>query len=361
MVNWDWSPADLTRLREFLADRGLVRGEITTRRIGDGHSNLTYLVTDGTATVVVRRPPPPPIPPGANDMLREARIMSALGDTAVPVPQVLATAEAGDVIDVPMYVMSFAPGPVVTSATPAPLNAPGPRREIGLALADTLAALHDVDWRSVGLSDLGKPEGFNARHVARMRRLIADENGDAPAEFADIDAWLLANTPAESGATLVHCDFRIGNVVLAPDTPGRIAAVLDWELCTLGDPLLDVGYFAATIPDAGRAPNPTAELGAAMLEDGFPSRSELLTRYAEQSGRDLTNLSWYTTLALWKLAALYEYSRRRVLDGIGDPYYADPALVEAFLTDARHAAGLTSGTAAGAHRGRAADDRRTDG
>lgn len=349
-MSWDWNEADLRRLREFLAERGLVRGPITTRRIGDGHSNLTYLVTDGADAVVVRRPPPPPIPPGANDMLREARVMTALADTAVPVPAVLATADTGDVLDVPLYVMSFAPGPVVTTATPAPLDTPGQRAAIGWAMADTLAALHAVDWRAIGLGDIGRPEGFNARHVSRMRRLIADENGESPAEFADIDAWLLAHTPTESDATLVHCDFRIGNVVLAPDAPGRIAAVLDWELATAGDPLLDVGYLLATIPEPRRTPNPTAALGAAMLEDGYPSRAALLDRYAESSGRDLTNMAWYTTLALWKLAVLYEYSRRRVEDGIGDPYYADPSLVAAFLRDARHAAGLemnAASTAAG--------------
>ncbi|MDF3283195.1 phosphotransferase family protein [Gordonia sp. N1V] len=344
MTDWDWSRQELAQLQAFLAERGLMSGPISTRRIGDGHSNLTYLVTDGTDTVVVRRPPPPPIPPGANDMLREARIMSALSTTDVPVPRVLATAGEGEVIDVPLYVMTFAKGPVVTTETPHSLSTTQTRREIGLAMADTLAALHDVDWHAIGLGDLGRPEGFNARHVSRMRRLVADAEGNAPAEFADIDDWLLAHTPPESGATLVHCDFRIGNVVLEPDPPGRIAAVLDWELCTLGDPLLDVGYLAATIPEPGHDPNPTAALGTAMLEAGFPARAELLDRYADRSGRDLSTLAWYTTLALWKLAVLYEYSRRRVLDGIGDPYYADPSLVTAFLADARRAAGLSGTT-----------------
>ena len=254
MSEWDWSRQELAQLHTFLADRALVSGPITTRRIGDGHSNLTYLVTDGNDTVVVRRPPPPPIPPGANDMLREARIMSALSTTDVPVPGVLATAAEGEVIDVPLYVMTFAAGPVVTTATPESLSAAATRHQIGLAMADTLAALHEVDWTAVGLADLGRPEGFNARHVSRMRRLIADADGNAPEEFADIDDWLLSHTPPESGATLVHCDFRIGNVVLEPDAPGRIAAVLDWELCTLGDPLLDVGYLAATIPEHPRNP-----------------------------------------------------------------------------------------------------------
>ncbi|SUE28867.1 phosphotransferase [Nocardia farcinica] len=337
---WDWTSQTRGDLARFLADRAILDGPITTRAIGDGHSNLTFLVGDGIRQVIVRRPPPPPIPPGANDMLREAKLLTALHSTAVPVPEVLAVAEQGEVLDVPFYVMSFARGPVVTSCTPAPLDTPEQRQAVGNDLVDTLAALHAVDWRATGLERMRRPEGFNARHLQRMRRLVADDNGDPPAEFADIDAWLVANTPPESGATLVHCDFRIGNVVLAPDTPGRVAAVLDWELATIGDPLLDVGYLLATVPEPGRPMNPTAELGAAMLEPGYPSKDELAQRYSVRTGRDLTNVAWYTTLALWKLAVLYEYSRRRVLDGIGDPYYADPGLVRRFLDDARRSAGI---------------------
>ncbi|WP_067652443.1 phosphotransferase family protein [Nocardia harenae] len=342
---WDWTPETTEALRRFLTGHGIVSGPITTRPVGDGHSNLTFLVSDGARRVIVRRPPPPPIPPGANDMLREARLLTALHPTAVPVPRVLAVAERDEVLDVPFYVMSYAPGPVVTARTPAPLDTPRQRREIGESLVDTLAELHEVDWRAAGLERIGRPEGFNRRHLRRMRRLIADDSGAAPAEFAEIDAWLDQHTPPESGAALIHCDFRIGNLVLAPEAPGRVAAVLDWELATLGDPLLDIGYLLATVPEPGRAPNPTAELGAAMLEDGYPSRTELAERYAARTGRDVGALSWYTTLALWKLAVLYEYSRRRVLDGIGDPYYADPALVGRFLDDARRSAGLTPATA----------------
>lgn len=343
---WDWDAETRGALQEFLESRGILSGPITTKPIGDGHSNLTFLVSDGDNNVVVRRPPPPPIPPGANDMLREAKLLTALYPTAVPVPQVLAVARDGEVLDVPFYVMSFAPGSVVTDRTPPPLDAPGQRQLIGHSMIDTLADLHAVDWQGVGLDRMGRPEGFNARHLQRMRRLVADDNGEPPPDFADVDAWLEANVPPESGATLIHCDFRIGNLVLAPDAPGRVAAVLDWELATVGDPLLDVGYLLATVPDPGEPMNPTAELSAALLEDGYPTKSELAQRYHERTGRNLGNLAWYTTLSLWKLAVLYEYSRRRVVDGIGDDYYSDPALVPSFLRDARRAAGLAvAGTA----------------
>lgn len=337
---WDWTPDTLAALARFLRAHDLAEGGLTTRRIGDGHSNLTFLVSDGTRQLVLRRPPPPPTPPGAHDMLREARLIGALHATAVPVPEVLATAEAGEILDVPCYLMSFVAGPVVTTETPAPLDTPTTRREIAEALVDTLAELHQVDWHAAGLADLGRPEGFNRRHLHRMARLVADDNGDPPPHFAAIQDWLAAHVPTESGAAIVHNDYRLGNVVLAPNPPGRIAAVLDWELATLGDPLFDVGYYLASIPEPGVPPTPTAELGTALLEKGYPTRAELADRYQRRTGRALANLDWYTALALWKLAVLYEYGRRRAVDGVGDAYYADPALVRSFLDAAHHTAGL---------------------
>lgn len=339
-MTWDWTPATLDALRRFLEDRDITGGPLTTGRIGDGHSNLTFLVSDGTRRVVVRRPPPPPVPPGAHDMLREARLISALADTPVPVAEVLAVAQADEVLDVPFYVMSHVSGPVVTTETPAALG--GERRRIGEALIDTLAALHAVDWRSAGLTDIGRPDGFNARHLRRMGKLVADEHGAPPPEFAEIEAWLGAHVPAESGAAIIHNDYRIGNVILAADPPGRIAAVLDWELATIGDPLFDLGYFLASYPVAGEPRTPTEDLGTAQLEAGYPARAELAARYGDRTGADLTNLHWYTALAQWKLAVLYEYGRRRAVAGVGDQYYRDGALVRSFLDAAHRTAGLVT-------------------
>jgi aminoglycoside phosphotransferase (APT) family kinase protein len=340
MSSWDWSPPARERLGRFLEDHGLLSGPVTTARIGDGHSNLTFSVSDRTGRrVVVRRPPPPPTPPGAHDMLREARLIAALEDTDVPVAHVLATAKAEEVIDVAFYVMSFADGPVVTTRTPPPLDSPEIRRRIGECLVDTLAELHRVDWRAAGLADLGRPEGFNARHLERMARLVADDAGAPPPHFAPLQSWLSAHVPPESGATIVHNDFRIGNVVLSQEEPGRIAAVLDWELATLGDPLFDLGYFLASVPDAPPY-NPTERFGVAMLESGYPTREELAQRYALRTGAGLADIDWYTALALWKLAVLYEYGRRRAVRGVGDSYYVDQSLVQSFLDDAHRAAGL---------------------
>ncbi|MGW0891175.1 phosphotransferase family protein [Saccharopolyspora sp. NPDC002578] len=339
-MSWGWTPETLDALSRFLRVRGLCDGPVSAERIGDGHSNLTYLVQDGTREVVLRRPPPPPVPPGAHDMLREARLIGALDATGVPVPGVLATAEAGEVLDVPFYVMSLVEGPVVTTETPNPLDTPQLRRQVGESLVDTLADLHAVDRRAVGLGDLGKPEGFNQRHLHRMGRLVADEGGCPPPLFEVIYSWLDRHAPPESDHAIVHNDFRIGNVVLAPDGPGRVAAVLDWELATIGDPLFDVGYFLASVPEPGVPLTPTSEFGTAMCEDGYPSRQELADRYARRTGRDLSGLDWYTALALWKLAVLYEYGRRRAVRGVGDQYYADSGLVRSFLEAAHDTAGL---------------------
>lgn len=342
-MTWDWTPPTLDELARFLGERGITSGPLTAHRIGDGHSNLTYLVSDGSRRVVVRRPPPPPTPPGAHDMLREARLIDALHGTGVPVAELLATAEAGELIDVPCYVMSFADGPVITTATPPGLDTIETRRQIGEALVDTLVALHEVDCRSDQLAGLGRPAGFNGRHLERIARLVADPSGAPPAEFAAIHAWLSEHVPEESGAAVVHNDFRIGNMIVATDPPGRIRAVLDWELATIGDPLIDVAYLLVSAPDPDEPLTPTQEFATAMLEPGYPARKELADRYAERSGRDLTPLPWFSAMVQWKLAVLYEYGRRRAVAGVGDRYYADPAKVQSFLHAAHRAAGIEVG------------------
>ncbi len=335
-TGWDWTDETRGQLQRFLAARGLCDGPLWTRAIGDGHSNLTFLVTDGTKEMVVRRPPPPPVPRGGHDVLREARLLQAVHGTGVPVAEVLAVGQAGDVLDVPFYVMTYVPGTVATVETPAKLRTPEGRRSLGYALIDTLVALHHVDWRARGLETFGRPKGFNARHLRRMLALVSLKDGSTPPAFRPGADWLSANVPPEAGEAIVHSDFRLGNVMLANDLPARILAVLDWELATIGDPLLDVGYFLSSYPEPGGERTPTQELGLASTEPGYPSRAELAERYARTTGFDISNLRWYTVMANWKLAVLYEYARRRG----EDRYYADPSLVERFLAAAHREAGL---------------------
>ena len=333
-MSWDWTPETLGALESFLRERELASGPLETRRIGDGHSNLTFLVSDGEHELVVRRPPPPPVPPGGHDVLREARLLQALTGTDVPVAAVHAVAQAGEVIDVPFYVMDYVPGVVITDRTPDALAEH--RRGIAEAFIDGLADLHAVDWRARGLEGFGRPEGFNGRHLRRIAGLVRDEDGSPPPAFAEIEAWLAGNVPPESGESIVHNDYRIGNVMFGAEPPARMLAVLDWELATIGDPLLDVGYILASYPQEGEPRTPTQDFGLAALEPGYPPREYLAERYAARTGRDLSDLSWYTALSEWKIGVLYEYARRRGEDA----YYADPTLVERFLASAHRAAGL---------------------
>lgn len=326
-MNWNWSDTTLARLQQFLEQRGLTQGPISTTAIGDGHSNLTYRVSDGQRSVVVRRPPPPPLPPGAHDVLREARLIKALEGTQVPVARVLAVDDQREVLDVPFYVMDYVPGVVITDHVPAALASDEVRRSMGEALVDTVAALHQVDWQVVGLGDFGKPEGFNARHFRRIRALVTDQQGRLPAEFIELERWLAERIPSESGATIIHNDFRIGNVMWAAESPPRLLAVLDWELATLGDPLMDLAYLLNCYPVTGQPRTPTEDLATAVLEPGFPSQQALAERYAHTTGRSITGLQWYRVFVNWKLAVLYDYSRRRG----EDPYYAEPGMVQRFL------------------------------
>ncbi|MDP7705159.1 phosphotransferase family protein [Mycobacterium sp. TY815] len=340
-MTWEWSPDELSRLGKFLAERAGCGPRVNARAVGDGHSNLTYVVSDGDRTVVVRRPPPPPVPVGAHDVVREVRLLTALAATPVPVPRVLAVAEPGQIVDVPLVVTEFIDAVVITESTPEPLNYPAARGQIAESVIDALADLHAVDWAGIGLGDFGKPQGFNSRHLRRVRALI-ERDGRLPDGFARLADWLVHHTPAESGAAIVHNDFRLGNMMIRPTPPGRVAAVLDWELATIGDPLFDLGYFLSSYPAPGEALTPTAGMGVAVLEEGYPSRVELLARYSERTGTLPRNIEWYSAMAQFKLAALYEYGRRRAETPSGDPYFADPALVAAFLRAGETCAGLSA-------------------
>lgn len=322
---WDWDATTLAAVAGFLDARGLHAGPLMPRRIGDGHSNLTYLIGDAPG-IVLRRPPPPPLPKGAHDVLREARILSALHGSGVPVPRVLAVAQAGQVLDVPFYVMEAVQGSVISDTLPAWVG-PEHRPAMGFALAEGLAALHAVDWQARGLAGFGNPLGFNARHLRRLHGVMMARDTVLPPGFQPMHDWLAAHVPAEAATAIVHNDYRLGNVMWAPGLPPRLAAVLDWELATLGDPLLDVGYMVVCYPDPAHDLTPTMQLSGAFLAPGFPTLADMLGRYAQTSGRDLSGLRWYAAMAAWKMAVLYDFSHRQGKD----IYYADPEQSQRFI------------------------------
>lgn len=339
MSDADELPFDCDVLGAWLGRTLGWSGTINLQRIGEGHSNLTYALRVGDEEAVLRRPPRPPFPPGAHDVLREARIMRALASSDVPVPVVLAIAHGGEAMDVPFYVMEHLDGQVCTSTLPNALRHEPDRHRVGEQLVDALAALHAVDLETPGLENLGRPDGFLERQLTRLPRIIVDADGAIPPRFAQLRDALLAELPPCGPAALVHGDMRLGNVMLSRRAPARILGVLDWELTAIGDPLADLGYLLATYATPDEPPHALTAMSAATLASGFPSRTELAARYAAATGREIGALAWYVTLALWKLAVLFEYSRRRVLAGDGDPYYSDPTLVAGLLDAAETALG----------------------
>ena len=310
----------LDPLLAFLDARGLGEGEPEIAAIGDGHSNATYLFERGDARFVLRRPPRPPIPPSANDMLREARVLSALAGRA-RVPAVLAVCEDEAVLGAPFYVMEMVEGDVVTTAMPAALDTPEERRRTADDLIDALVEVHGVDWRAAGLEGFGKPDGYLERQLRRFLGLWDHNKTREIPAVEVVGDWLKANLPQSPAATIVHGDYRLGNVLLASGAPARIAAVLDWEMSTIGDPLADLGYFCTLYVERDDPSLGKFELSGVTREEGWPTRAELVARYEERSGRSMTDIRWYQTLALWKSIVFMEGNYRRASSGMSDDPY----------------------------------------
>jgi aminoglycoside phosphotransferase (APT) family kinase protein len=287
------------------------RGDLTARLIAGGRSNLTYEVTDGTATWIVRRPPLGHVLATAHDMAREYRVMSALRDTAVPVPTTHALCRDEDVVGAPFYVMERVVGTSYLHA--AELERLGPKRTrvIATGLVDTLATLHEVEPDVVGLADFGRPEGFLGRQVHRWKRqLDASHSRDLPAAD-ELHARLAADVPPEPATGIVHGDYRLDNVLV--DDHDRLAAVIDWEMATLGDPLTDLAYLVVC-QRLGAGPSGAA-VASASSAPGFLTEDEIIERYARRSQRDLSRFGFYLGLASYKLAAILEGIHYRHLHG----------------------------------------------
>jgi aminoglycoside phosphotransferase (APT) family kinase protein len=312
----------LEPLREFLDRHGLGTGEIAASPIGEGHSNVTYLVERGESELVLRRPPRPPLPPSAHDVLREARLLRALRDTPARVPEVLAVCDDEAVIGAPFYVMERVAGEVIVADIPAELDSPPERARIAEELIDSLVEIHAVDWQAVGLQGFGKPTGYLERQLRRFKGLWELNKTREIEAVESVGAWLGEHLPSSGPATIVHGDFRLGNTMFAPGAPARLAAVLDWEMATIGDPLADLGYLCmmwteASDPEVGLREH----LGKVTRAEGFPTRAELIALYEERSSRSMSDIRWYTTLALWKSIVFMEGNYKRAIAGTTDDPY----------------------------------------
>jgi len=312
---------DAARVARFFA-RDVPGGDVplTFRLIAGGRSNLTYLVEGGGRQWVLRRPPLGHVLATAHDMAREHRVLAALARTDVPVARPVALCEDRTVNDAPFYVMEYRPGIVVHDTLPAGFaTTPSERARISHGLVDTLVRLHAIDPGAVGLADFGRPEGYLERQVRRWATQWA-ANATSPIPLVDDLLIRLARAvPTSSAATIVHGDYRLGNVCLDPADPGRIVAVFDWEMATLGDPLADLGYLLIYWADPGEAPLAGA-FSNVTAHPGFLPRDAIVEAYARASGRTVAAIDFYRVLALTKLAIISEgiYKRHILGKAIGD-------------------------------------------
>ena len=330
----------LDSLREFLDEHDLGAGEIVATPVGEGHSNVTFAIERDGTDVVLRRPPRPPLPPSAHDVLREARLLRALADTPARVPRVLAVCDDEDLIGAPFYVMERVQGDVITTEMPPALDDPAQRRQAAEELIDALVEVHAVDWRSVGLEGFGKPSGYLERQLRRFTGLWEINRTRELAAVERVGAWLADNLPESGPATIVHGDYRLGNVMFAATAPAKLVAIFDWEMATIGDPLADVGYLVALWSEASDPTGGLFDLSRVTRLEGFPSRAEIVARYEERSGRSMRDARWYMTLALWKSVVFMEGNYKRAIAGTTDDPFLK-AFGEGVEELARRAEGIT--------------------
>ncbi len=305
-------------LEAHLDARGLGEGPLEAEPVGEGHSNITYVIRREGGEWVLRRPPRPPLPPSAHDVLREAQLLSAVQDADVRTPRVLLTCDDESVIGAPFYVMEKIDGDVITSEIPERLDVEAQRTLIAEELIDSLAEIHAVDWQACGLEGYGKPTGYLERQLRRFTGLWEHNRTREVPEVESVGAWLAENLPQTGPATVVHGDYRLGNTMLAPAPPARLVAIFDWEMATIGDPLADLGYMMMFWVEAGDPDGGMFDLNKVTRAEGFPTRAEMIARYEQASGRSMHDLRWYTVLALWKSVVFMEGNYKRAVSGTTD-------------------------------------------
>lgn len=314
------SLVDLVRLAAWMDGRGLERGPIEeAARPPGGTQNILLKFRRGERWFMLRRPPLAAHMNGSETMRREARVLAALADTDVPHPRLIAAESGEEVLGAAFYLMEPIDGFNPTVGLPALHNgSPEVRRQMGFALVDGIAALGRVDHLEKGLADLGRAEGFLERQVGRWKKQLASyaayEGWAGPGEIEGVEevgAWLEAHRPASFKPGIIHGDYHLANVLYRFDGP-ELAAIVDWELTTIGDPLLDLGWLMATWPQSE-----AVEAGNVSVTpwSGFPTADELVERYAGQTERDLSHMRWYAVLACYKLGIILEGTHARAAAG----------------------------------------------
>ena len=319
------APVDLERLGAWMDDEGLPGGEIAdVELLGGGTQNILLRFVRGGESYVLRHPPPHKRANSDETMRREARVLAAIASTDVPHPRLIAACGDESVLGSAFYLMEPVDGANPTVGLPQGyVDSASWRHDLGLAMADGAASVGAVDHEAVGLSDLGRAEGYLERQVARWRAQLDSYSAlpgypgpDIPG-VDEVGAWLDANRPTTWTPGLIHGDYHLANVLCAPHRP-QLAAIVDWELTTIGDPLLDLGWLLATWPD-GEEPATTT----VQPWDGFPTPDELVRRYGERSDRDLSAVAWYEVLACYKLGLILEGTHARAIAGLAPPATGD--------------------------------------
>jgi aminoglycoside phosphotransferase (APT) family kinase protein len=303
---------DERALAEYL--RGRLEGSdqpLRVRQFGGGHANLTYLLRFGDGKdvreYVLRRPPLGPVAPGSHDMRREYRALSVLWQAFPRAPRAFLYCEDASIVGADFFVMERRTGSVVRAAVPPEFGGgadPVANRRISEALIDTLAEFHGVDPRPIGLDRLGKPEGFLHRQVTGWTERYERSKTRPIAEAEEVARWLASNEPASPPWTLLHNDWKLDNVALDPNDPGRCVAVYDWDMCTIGDPLCDVGTLMCSWRDRGET-SPQASSMPSQVP-GFMPRDEAVRRYAERRSVDLASLPYYLVFGIFKMAVVVQ-------------------------------------------------------
>ncbi len=303
---------DPVRLAEWLGVP-----EVTIEQFPAGHSNLTYLVRCGTEQWVLRRPPFGSRVKSAHDMGREFRVLSPLHKVFAPAPKPIAFCEDESVLGAPFYLMERRTGVVIRRQLLEPYrSSPELCDRLSTALVETLAALHNIDLQTAGLAGLGKPQGYVARQVEGWtRRWQGSQTTSLPA-MDSVAAWLDENKPAESGAAMIHNDYKLDNLLLAVDHPAQVSALLDWEMATIGDPLMDVGSALAYWVEPGDPEEIHETSHSPTAAPGFCSRVEFLERYERATGRAVQSPLFYYVYGLFKLAVILQQIYIRFVQGL---------------------------------------------
>jgi aminoglycoside phosphotransferase (APT) family kinase protein len=316
---------DAAKLEAFLLSNVAgATGSLSIEQFPQGFSNLTYLLKMGSQEMVLRRPPFGNQVKSAHDMGREYRVLSALAPIYELAPRPLASCEDESVIGAPFYVMERRRGIILRKQPPKDLDlSPETMRRLGEAFIKNLARLHDLDYEAAGLGDLGRPNGFVQRQIEgwkkRYHRALTD---DVP-EMHQVEDWLAANAPQSDDAGLIHNDYKYDNVLLDPDDPTKLIAVLDWEMCTIGTPLMDLGCTMAYWVQADDVDELKAFVAGPTNRPGSPTRRELIDIYAQHTGRDTSNLLVFYCFGLYKLAVIVQQIYFRYAKGFTrDPRFA---------------------------------------